>query len=349
MPTGLRHAVARRFRRRVPGREPGADVDAAAAEAAEVLRSRHRGGDRAAGPDPGRHGASLSAPARRHRARVLPLARSGARACRRAEEGPEPNAGRAALPGAGDADRHRRRQVHARRGRRAAARHGDLPPQRQRAPLPREVHRRHDAAAATHRTSPSAASSRSRASANTASPRATRRASRCSSTSRPGSNATIPDVFCAAILNSQPMGFYQPAQLVRDARQHGVEVREADVNCSDWDCTLEPASAGSRHRFAVRLGFRQIQGLSEEELEQADRGARQRLCQHRAAGRGRRRLALHASSASPRPMPSARSASTGARRCGRRGGSMRSASRSRTPGKTRQPTRICRCRCSPRT
>ena len=60
-----------------------------------------------------------------------------------------------------------------------------------------------------------------------------------------------------------------------------------------WDCTLEPASAGSRHRFAVRLGFRQIQGLSEEELEQADRGARQRLCQHRAAGRGRRRLALH--------------------------------------------------------
>ena len=72
-----------------------------------------------------------------------------------------------------------------------------------------------------------------------------------------------PDVFCAAILNSQPMGFYQPAQLVRDARQHGVEVLEADVNRSAWDCTLEPASAGSRHRFAVRLGFRQIQGLSE--------------------------------------------------------------------------------------
>jgi error-prone DNA polymerase len=49
-----------------------------------------------------------------------------------------------------------------------------------------------------------------------------------------------PDVFCAAILNSQPMGFYQPAQLVRDARQHHVEVRPADVNFSDWDCTLEP-------------------------------------------------------------------------------------------------------------
>jgi error-prone DNA polymerase len=75
-----------------------------------------------------------------------------------------------------------------------------------------------------------------------------------------------PDVFCAAILNSQPMGFYQPAQLVRDARQHGVEVREADVNCSAWDCTLEPAAPGGRHRLAVRLGFRQIQGLAEDEL-----------------------------------------------------------------------------------
>ena len=50
-----------------------------------------------------------------------------------------------------------------------------------------------------------------------------------------------PDVFCAAILNSQPMGFYQPAQLVRDARAHGVEVLAADVNFSDWDCTLEQA------------------------------------------------------------------------------------------------------------
>jgi error-prone DNA polymerase len=128
-----------------------------------------------------------------------------------------------------------------------------------------------------------------------------------------------PDVFCAAILNSQPMGFYQPAQLVRDARQHGVEVRPVDVNFSDWDCTLEvaasehcgcapsPRSCGERvgvrgaesprntslaatrgaapspqpsppeggegaqapcsFRCAVRLGFRQVQGLSEEELK----------------------------------------------------------------------------------
>ena len=75
-----------------------------------------------------------------------------------------------------------------------------------------------------------------------------------------------PDVFCAAIVNSQPMGFYQPAQLVRDARQHGVEIRPADVNFSDWDCTLEPsASPGGGH--AVRLGFRLIQGLNQDELK----------------------------------------------------------------------------------
>jgi error-prone DNA polymerase len=129
-----------------------------------------------------------------------------------------------------------------------------------------------------------------------------------------------PQVFCAAILNSQPMGFYQPAQLVRDARAHDVEVRPADVNFSDWDCTLEaapiwspthssspckgedrwgsaavrlaeavqmgagsaacttstlserpatptstlPLSGGGGH--AVRLGFRLISGLNEDEL-----------------------------------------------------------------------------------
>ncbi|MGE3228340.1 MAG: error-prone DNA polymerase [Hyphomicrobium sp.] len=75
-----------------------------------------------------------------------------------------------------------------------------------------------------------------------------------------------PDVFCAAILNSQPMGFYQPAQLVIDAQKHGVEVRAADVNFSHWDCTLEPAATGP-HRFAVRLGFREIEGSSEDEMQ----------------------------------------------------------------------------------
>ncbi|MGE0211442.1 MAG: error-prone DNA polymerase [Parvibaculaceae bacterium] len=76
-----------------------------------------------------------------------------------------------------------------------------------------------------------------------------------------------PEVFCAAILNSQPMGFYQPAQLVRDAREHKVEVRQVDINYSDWDCTLEPASEGSKYPQAVRLGFRLVQGLGKEEIE----------------------------------------------------------------------------------
>ena len=61
-----------------------------------------------------------------------------------------------------------------------------------------------------------------------------------------------PDVFLAAILNAQPMGFYAPAQLVRDAREHGVEVRPVDVNLSQWDCTLE-ATEGTLSRGAPRL------------------------------------------------------------------------------------------------
>jgi len=87
-----------------------------------------------------------------------------------------------------------------------------------------------------------------------------------------------PDVFAAAILNSQPMGFYQPAQLVRDAHMHGVEVREADVNFSAWDCTLEPAScsahsrasgnpADDNNRHALRLGFRLIGGVAEADMK----------------------------------------------------------------------------------
>ncbi|PIB93821.1 error-prone DNA polymerase [Caulobacter sp. FWC2] len=107
-----------------------------------------------------------------------------------------------------------------------------------------------------------------------------------------------PDVFCAALINSQPMGFYQPAQLVRDAREHGVEVLAPDILASDWDCTLEARKTSSspfmgegdreavegagrfrpradkiandqnRPRWkAVRLGFRQIKGLKAADIE----------------------------------------------------------------------------------
>jgi error-prone DNA polymerase len=70
-----------------------------------------------------------------------------------------------------------------------------------------------------------------------------------------------PAAFCAALLNSQPMGFYAPAQLVRDARAHGVEVRAATVEVSSWDCTLERRDDG---RPALRLGLRLVKRLSEE-------------------------------------------------------------------------------------
>ncbi len=69
-----------------------------------------------------------------------------------------------------------------------------------------------------------------------------------------------PACFACALLNSQPMGFYAPAQIVRDAREHGVEVRPVDINASFWDCTLEPGAEG---KLALRLGFRQAKGFSE--------------------------------------------------------------------------------------
>ena len=75
-----------------------------------------------------------------------------------------------------------------------------------------------------------------------------------------------PDVFACALLNSQPMGFYAPAQIVRDARDHGVELRPVDVNHSVWDCTLEPGADGKDR--ALRLGFRQVSGLPKEGIEE---------------------------------------------------------------------------------
>ena len=99
-----------------------------------------------------------------------------------------------------------------------------------------------------------------------------------------------PDVFAAALLNSQPMGFYAPSEIVRDAGEHGVEMRPPDVNFSDWDNRLEDGKAAieklhPRHetmrpdihsKHAVRLGLRQISGLREEEL--------QRLTERRGRG-----------------------------------------------------------------
>src|SRR5262249_9680873 len=92
-----------------------------------------------------------------------------------------------------------------------------------------------------------------------------------------------PAAFCAGLLNSQPMGFYAPAQLIADAKRAGVEMRPVDVRVSEWDCTLEPTSSprtpssprmrgsslDSRIRGndepAMRCGLRMVRGLSEEE------------------------------------------------------------------------------------
>ncbi|WP_284264961.1 error-prone DNA polymerase [Roseicyclus amphidinii] len=73
-----------------------------------------------------------------------------------------------------------------------------------------------------------------------------------------------PGIFACALLNAQPMGFYAPAQIVRDAREHGVEVRPVCVNRSAWDCTMERTERGA---LALRLGFRQVKAMREEEAD----------------------------------------------------------------------------------
>ncbi len=73
-----------------------------------------------------------------------------------------------------------------------------------------------------------------------------------------------PAIFACALLNAQPMGFYAPAQIVRDAREHGVEVRSVCVNSSHWDNMLERRADGMP---ALRLGFRQVKGMRQEDAE----------------------------------------------------------------------------------
>jgi DNA polymerase III alpha subunit len=73
-----------------------------------------------------------------------------------------------------------------------------------------------------------------------------------------------PAIFACALLNAQPMGFYAPAQIVRDARDHDVTVRPVCINASYWDNTIEPDAQGG---LAVRLGFRQIKGLARDEAD----------------------------------------------------------------------------------
>ena len=82
-----------------------------------------------------------------------------------------------------------------------------------------------------------------------------------------------PDVFATALLNSMPMGFYQPAQIIIDAKKHGVEVNPIDINHSCWDNTLEEKTG---NYYALRLGFRQIKGIREEDIKVLIAGRHQR-------------------------------------------------------------------------
>ena len=76
-----------------------------------------------------------------------------------------------------------------------------------------------------------------------------------------------PDVFACALLNSMPMGFYQPAQIIIDAKNHGVEIRPVDINYSEWNNLLEDIPIASEKKYcALRLGFRQVKGLNEEDM-----------------------------------------------------------------------------------
>ena len=201
---------------------------------AQILRSRHRSRDRASRPDPGRHGASLSAPPRRGSSKVeypseelevvlgktlgVPLFQEQAMKIAIVAAGFTPE----------EADGLRRAMATFKRGR--DDRHCF-----EKKMIEGMVARDYDRDFAA---------------------RCFKQIEGFGSYGFPESHAAsfallvyasawlkchYPDVFCASLLNAQPMGFYAPAQIVRDAREHGVEVREVDANLSEWDCTLESA------------------------------------------------------------------------------------------------------------
>ena len=230
-PGDLRHALPRRLAWGLPGGIPRADELPAPDAAAMLLRPRHPGRDHPPRPDPGRHGPPLPAPPERRRRQVSfpsdALGRCSARpsACRSSRNR------RCRSPSSARASRPMRPTASAARS----------PPSRSTGPSANSATASSAACwpTATTQTSPSAALPRSKASAATASPKATPPASRSSSMPRPGSSATTPASSPARLLNSQPMGFYAPAQIVRDAREHGVTVLPVCIQASHWDNRME--------------------------------------------------------------------------------------------------------------
>ena len=214
--------------------ESRAQMSMPAAQAGEILRSRHRGRDRAAGADPGRHGASYLR--RRQGLEPVVLPSKELEAVLGKTLGVplfQEQAMKIAIVAGGFAGRSRQ----------AAPRHGDLQAHRHHRHLQDQDDRGHGGARLSARLRRTA-SARSKASANTASRKATprlRAAGLCLGLAQVPLSGRVR----SGLLNAQPMGFYAPAQIVRDLREHGVEVRLVDVNRSDWDATW---SRGARAR-----------------------------------------------------------------------------------------------------
>ena len=217
------------------------------------------------GPIVGQMVHPVSEPARGPRAGALPA--SVARADSRAD------ARRAAVSGTAAADGDGRRGLHRRAGRGAAARVRvqairAADESRSRCSCARGWRGR-----ASPARPPSRSSRRSPRSRSTAFPSRTRRASRCSAYASAYLKAHYPAAFYTALLNNQPMGFYHPSTLVKDAQRRGVRFHPIDVQVSDWDCTVERDGA-------IRLGLRYVNGPARAGRPrdlQRDRGSAKRM------------------------------------------------------------------------
>ena len=333
-PARLRDDLPRRHGRRVPDRVARADGDAAAARAAQLLRPRHRGGDRAARarsratwciPTCAGAAARSRSPIRARRSRGVlertlgvPIFQEQVMQLAIVAAGFTP----------GEADQLRRAMAAWKR--KGGARPVRAAPDRRHA----RARLRRGLRAADLPADPGLRRIRLSGVA--------RRELRAAGLRLGLAQASEPAAFCCALLNSQPMGFYAPAQLVRDARTHGVEVRAVDVNASGWDCTLERGGAtGPRCGWACD----RVQGLAREAAERivaarAPDGVRARAgsraprrprpARPRGAGGGRRARRAR------RPPPS-----RGLGRAGRRAGAAARAGR-------RAPRKACRCCVRPR-
>ena len=269
---GLRDDFSRGYDRRVPDREPRANVDAAAAQTEYILRSRHRSRDRAAWPDPGRYGASLSAPPARpgagrsiHRKELeavlgktlgVPLFQEQAMKIAIVAAGFTPS----------EADQLRRSMATFKHVGTISTFQAKMVEGMVARGYPREFAIRcfkQIEGFGTYGFPESHAASFALLVYASA-----------------WMKCRYPDVFACALLNAQPMGFYAPAQIVRDAREHGVAVEEVDVNLSAWDSTLAAGSPATRlhprhasmqdemlSTHKIQLGFRQVKGLCETDID----------------------------------------------------------------------------------